>query len=152
MAGDERYATTWHGLFPRFVLAGLVLAFVGVLFQRVISAPISVTGQNLSDLAFRSEVSVAFFPFAAFALFYISSRIRINLGNDYAALAASIFLGALAVLLLFGVPEALASGQSELGPSAVDEVLQSTASAISLSIAYTFVGFAAVLLSYRRRI
>ncbi len=155
MAGDERYATTWHGLFPRFFLAGLVFAFAGVLINQAITGLFPPNVQGLSSLVFRNEVqelvSVAFFPFAAFAVFYLSARIRINLGNDYAAVAASIFLGALVVLLLFGVPEALGSGQSQVGSGAVDEVLQSTASAVSLSITYAFVGFAAVLLSYRRR-
>ena len=157
MEVGERYATTWHGLFPRFFLAGLVIAFLGVLLQLTISAVLPITGRTTSsELLFRSEVRdvvfVLFSPFGVFVLFYLSSRIRINLGNDYVAIAASIFLGALVALLLFSLPEALLSGQYGFGGSAVDGLLQSTAGAISSSISFTLTGFVAVLVSYRRRI
>ncbi|MDA4114062.1 MAG: hypothetical protein OK474_08455 [Thaumarchaeota archaeon] len=146
MVEVERYATTWHGLFPRFMFAGFVFPFGGILLQVTISALGSSLPYEAQDVA-----SVAFFPFAIFALFYLASRIRINLGKDFAAVAASIFLGTLSFFLLFGLPAVLGPG-SPLGASMVDPLLQSTASAVSGSIGYTFVGFAAILLSYRRRI
>jgi len=154
---EERYATTWHSLFPRFIFASLVIAFVGELLQWIVSVLIPFTVQNSSSLPFRFQVqevvSIAYFPFAAFALFYLSSRVRINLGSDYVAVAVSIFLGVLVVSLLFEVPEALASvgGQGGVGNSALDALLQSTANAVWGSVSYAFVGFVAVLLSYRRR-
>jgi len=154
MAEDERDAEEWHGLFPRFALAGFCFAFVGVLLQLVVEALIPLPAFPASGTILRFEVqdavSVAYFPFAAFILFYLSSRLRVNLERDYAAVAASIFLGALAVLLLYGVPDSLVSASS--GSGVVDDLLQSTASSVSGSIGYAFVGFVAVLVSYRRRI
>ena len=154
MIEDERYAEEWRGLFPRFVLAGLCFAFVGILLQLVVAALVPLPTYPTSGVILRFEVqdvvSVAFFPFAVFLLFYLSSRVRIDLGKDFAAVAASIFLGALAALLLYGVPGALANTSS--GSGVADDLLQSTASAVYVSIAYSFVGFSAVLVSYRRRI
>ena len=94
MAADERYATKWRGLLPRFVLASLVIAFAGELLQKAVSELFPF--QYYSSLTFTLDVQIvvsfAFFPFAVFALFYLSSRVRIDLGNDYASVAASIFL------------------------------------------------------------
>ena len=155
MAADERYATKWHGLLPRFVLASLVIAFVGELLQRAVSALFPFQYQNYSGLTSTLDVQIvfsfAFFPFAVFALFYLSSRVRIDLGNDYAAVAASIFLGTLVVALLFDLPPAISSGYAGARSSVVDSVIQSTAGAVEGSISYAFVGFTAILLSYRRR-
>jgi|GEM_PF-6950036 hypothetical protein len=153
MAADERYATKWRGLLPRFVLASLVIAFAGELLQKAVSELFPF--QYYSSLTFTLDVQIvvsfAFFPFAVFALFYLSSRVRIDLGNDYASVAASIFLGTLVVALLFGLPEALSPGYAGSGSSVVDSVIQTTAGAVEGSIYYAFVGFAAILLSYRRR-
>ena len=155
MVADERYATKWRGLLPRFVLASLVIAFAGELLQKAVSELLPFQYQNYSSLALPLDVqmvvSSAFFPFAVFALFYLSSRVRIDLGNDYATVAGSIFLGTLVVFLLFGLPEALSPGFAGSGSSAVDSVIQLTAEAVEGSIFYAFVGFAAILLSYRRR-
>ena len=153
MVGVERYATTWHGLFPRFLAAGFALALMSFLLQRTIYALIPVGVNFTQGLPLTYEVydivSVAFFPFAAFALFYLSSRVRIDLGKDFGSVAASAFLGALAGFLFYGVPIAI---QGNPGTGVVDVLLQSTASAVYEAIEYAFVGFAAVLLSYRRRI
>ena len=154
MVADERYATKWRGLLPRFVLASLVIVFAGELLQWAVSElfPFQYQYPGLAfPLDVQIVVSFALFPFAVFALFYLSSRVRIDLGNDYAAVAASIFLGTLVVLLLFGLPEALSPGYGGAGSSVVDSVIQTTAEAAKVSIFYAFVGFAAILLSYRRR-
>ena len=155
MVAVERYATKWRGLLPRFVLASLIITFAGELLQKAVSELFPLQYQNYSGLAFTLDVQIvvssAFFPFAAFALFYLSSRVRIDLGNDYAAVGASIFLGTLVVFLLFGLPEALSPGYAGAGSSAVDSIIQTTAEAVEASIFYAFVGFAATLLSYRRR-
>jgi hypothetical protein len=155
MAADERYATKWRGLLPRFVLASLVIAFAGELLQKAVSELFPFQYQNYSSLTFTLDVQIvvsfAFLPFAVFALFYLSSRVRIDLGNDYAAVAASIFLGTLVVALLFGLPEALSPGYAGAGSSVGDSIIQLTAGAVEGSIYYAFVGFAAILLSYRRR-
>ncbi len=155
MAADERYVTKWHGLIPRFVLASLVIVFVGELLQWAVSELFPFHSQNYSSLSFTFDVQIAFsfafFPFAVFALFYLSSRVRIDLGNDYAAVAASIFLGTLVVALLFDLPLALSPGTAGAGSSVLDSAIQSTAGAVEGSISYAFVGFAAILLSYRRR-
>jgi len=154
MIEGERYVEEWHGLFPRFVLAGMVLAFVGLLLPLLVDAltpaptPFPPSGTVLR-FEVQDIVSVVYFPFVAFALFYLSARIRVNLGSDFVPLAASILLGALAVLLLFGIPGAV---QGNPGAGAVDAILESTASALYESVSYTFVGFAAILLSYRRRL
>ncbi|MDG6924942.1 MAG: hypothetical protein JRN09_00150 [Nitrososphaerota archaeon] len=154
MVTDERYAEEWHGLFPRFVLAGLVFAFVGILLQLLVDAliplpvPIPSSGAILR-FEVQGVVSVAFFPFAVFGLFYLSSRVRVNLWKDFFPVAASIFLGALVAFLVFGLPEAI---QANPGNGPVYAILQSTASAVYGSISYAFVGFVAVLVSYRRRL
>ncbi|MGA2663985.1 MAG: hypothetical protein ABSF83_03490 [Nitrososphaerales archaeon] len=151
MAGDERYAERWHGLFPRFVLASLSFALVGVLFQIVVALLVPIPefpgpGPLLRNTVLEA-VSIAFFPFAAFVLFYLSSRVRVDLGKDFAGVAASIFLGALLVFLVFSVPEALGN----VAYDQLDNLVQSTASVVWVSIEYAFVGFVAVLVSYRRR-
>jgi hypothetical protein len=153
MAAEERYVTKWRGLLPRLVLASLTITFAGELLQRAVTGLLQY--QNYSSTTFSLDIQIvvssAFFPFAVFALFYLSSRVRIDLGNDYVAVAASIFLGTLVVFLLFGLPEAVSPGYAGAGSSAVDSVIQTTAEAVEGSIFYAFVGFAAILLSYRRR-
>ena len=157
MAGDERYVERWHGLFPRFLLAGLAFALVGVLLQLAVLLLVPVPqppgpGPLLRNTVLEA-VSIAFFPFTAFALFYLSSRVRVDLGKDFATVAASIFLGALLVFLLFSVPEALVSAANGGGASSysvVDYLLQSTASSVWSSIDYALVGFVAVLVWSRR--
>jgi hypothetical protein len=138
--------------FPRFVLAGLAFPIVGggfeVLAALLVPAPFTVAG--LADVALRSEAEgvaeIIFYPFVLFGLFYLSSRVRVNLAENYVGVAASIFLGALVWFLLGSLIPAFFDG-----PQVIDALSQSTASAVSVSLNETFVGFAAILLSYRRR-
>ena len=153
---DERYATTWHGLFPRFILAGAAIIAIGTSIQLVVTRLLpafsftsSVPTANQFNVDLQGAINVLYFPFAVFMLFYLAARIRINLDRDYAMLAASILLGTVLVLLFYSTLETLVSGSN--GTSVLFSLLQSTASALSTAIQYAFIGFVAVLLSFRRR-
>jgi hypothetical protein len=153
---DERYATTWRGVFPRFLLAGAALVATYLLIQVVLESVFPITSfrtaipvTNQLNVDIQDIASILYFPFTVFVVFYIVSRVRIDLSRDYARVAASILVGALAVALLFSAFEAIAGNFGNVGP--VFEFLQLLGSLVSTAIELTFIGFVAALVSFKRR-
>ena len=148
----EHYAEKSHGLFPRFIIAasGLALLQFALILAVALVIPLQTqSGLNVQPRFVALEAISDLFPFAFFGLFYAASRVRVNLGSDYAGVALSIFIGSLAVTLVQAFIGAV-PGQSYDSSSIFDLTLQTTAAAFFASIELTFIGFAAVLLSFRR--
>jgi hypothetical protein len=149
----DRYAEEWKGLFPRFVLAAFLLAILEFSIDYVPAHLIAGTSlPSQASLALYDNVedisNVILVPFGLFALFYLAARIRINLGKDYAAVALSIFLGALVAYLPLDLVASFAGGSNI---PAIDTVFQYVGSSAATSLYYTFIGFSAILMSYYRR-
>lgn len=163
MREGERYAQTWHGLFPRYLLASTV--FVAML-DEIQLAVAEVGGRFISTAqvsgappgvplysTIGSLIQTAYMPFVLFALFYLASRVRVVLDRDYARVALSILLGALAAAFFFDVIVTLViEGEAGAFGGIVLSVLEQTGNSLQVAVYVTFVGFAAVLVSYLRRL
>jgi len=152
---SDRYAEEWNGLFPRLVLASAVLSVPEFLIEYFPNFVIvrSTSSANLATALARYDTVYAilnpvFIPFVVFALFYLAARVRINLSEDSAKVALSIFLGALLAFLPLYLIDGLAG---DSGIPVVDTVIGIVGSSAATSLYYTFIGFSAVLLSYYRR-
>ena len=140
VGGEERYAQVSHGLFPRFVAISAAIAAFG-LFSAEMLPGWSFFLQGL------------YFPFVAFALFYMTSRVRLALDRDYARAWLSVFLGSLVALIavyaLVQVYDLVVFPQS--WSYAFADALSGAGGIMLTSVQYSFVGFLALLLSYYRR-
>lgn len=151
----EPYAEISHGLFPRFLVASALLAVGTYLVQIAESTTFSflVSDTNLTPTSltyYRDAASLVgnvYIPFFVFAAFYLVGRVRIVLERDYAGVALSILLGALAVDLVLAFLTNLGSQESLLGLT-----VENVGSALADSILFTFIGFSAIVLSYLRRL
>ena len=155
MTMDERYAEMSHGLFPRFLSCALVFALLQFLLYLLVTALIPIRtptpGSVTVEPRFEAINGISYlFPLAFFGLFYLISSVRVNLGSDYARVAASIFIGALTGALIEASFGAIWS-QVQSSSGLLDVLIQSAGSAVFTSLELTFVGFTAVLLSYKRR-
>jgi hypothetical protein len=150
----ESYAETFHGLFPRFLLASSAIAVGGFLVQvfeagvfRYLVAGVSFSSPSYSYyqglIGLLGDVYV---PFVAFGLFYLTSRVRIVLDRDYIGVASSILLGCFVVELVLNFTVFYGQEYNLLG-----NLVQEVGYSLAYSSLYTFIGFSAVLLSYLRR-
>src|SRR2546428_2035144 len=113
----EGYPSEWQGVFPRFLLAAAAFTLLDWLLPQVLELALVRAGYNYQTVA-QTVLPLAFlsFPFAFFLLFYLASRVRIDLGRTYLRVAASIFLGCLAGETPMYILQYALSG-SLLGPS-----------------------------------
>jgi hypothetical protein len=154
MVREERYAEMSHGLFPRFLIGASAFALVQFLLTLAVDllipirAPLAGIDNAVQPRFETLDAISALFPLAFFGMFYLISRIRVNLGTDYARVAGSIFIGSLIISLIEAFSGAF---QFQGSATLLDSVVQNAAQAVFLSVEFTFAGFAAILLSYRRQ-
>jgi hypothetical protein len=148
---SEHYATPWHGLFPVYLVSALLVTLVGAMLPNAVYALIVLDVPALSASAQSSIPVVDFlvYPTAPFLLFYLATRFRVNLGRDYLGVAVSIFIGAAVGIAPWVL---LLSYLGEFGsPATISLVTTVVGDALASGFQTAFAGFAAILLSYRRR-
>lgn len=149
---NERYAEMSHGLFPRFVLVAMLLALLELALFLAVTAlvPIRQSAPSSINVISRNEaleVISYVYPLVFFGLFYYSSRVRVNLGNDYWRVMTSIFIGA----LIGTVASVFLTGGIGTTTEPLGSLIQNTGAAVLSSLQFTFIGFASVFLSFKRR-
>lgn len=149
MQGEEHYAEESHGIFPRFILASLLIGLLVFLPELALSWNPQLVSSELLQLL--SVYEYAMVPFGAFLIFYLAARVRVDLGRDYARIALSILLGSLFSIAVFTFPLDFAGAGFVYPDGSIVTLSVWFAAALLDAANYTFIGFCAVLLSYYRR-
>jgi len=153
---EERYAEMSHGLFPRFVMISFLLMFAWIMLELTLSrlvvstytGPIGI-GNPTYELYYQvlSYANNLYFPFGFFLLFYLASRIRVNLGRDYPMVALSIFVG----VVLGELPAAVYNFVGNPYSSTILwDLILTVITYLGLPISMTITGFAAVYVRFSR--
>ena len=142
----------WQGVFPGFLLAAAAFTLLDWLLPQVLELALVRAGYNYQMVA-QTVLPLAFlsFPFAFFLLFYLASRVRIDLGRTYLRVAASIFFGCLAGETPMYIQSAFSGNLLGPSPSLLGIFLYMTGSAVGSSLNAGFIAFTAVLFAYYRR-
>lgn len=147
---SEHYVSSWHRLFPVYLVSGLLLVLVGSILPSAIVELAFLSNSGLVTIIenYSAGISFIIYPVAPFALFFLVTRFRVDLGRDYLPVLLSIFIGAAVGIIPSTV--LMNSLGTTLSPS--QSLLIVLGNVLSSGLETAFVGFAAVLLSYRRRI
>jgi hypothetical protein len=146
---SEQYATQWHGLFPNYLISAFLFALVFSTVPFAIIQLLVLHGLLGASLeSYLSDLNPLFYPIAPFLLFYLASRSRIDLGVSYVGVAVSIFVGAFAgAMPLYFLDGYLGA----FPPNILETLVYVLGNALDEGFLLVFAGFAAVLLSYYRR-
>ncbi len=155
MTQEDRYAVESHGVFPRFVLAAILITALELAPDLYIRATGSYALPGSTTESALVAFNIILVPFGIFVLFYLAARVRVNLSVDYTKVALSIFLGSVLALAVLSLPDYVSINAGSFifayQSDPLTTLLSWAGSSVFASVEYTLIGFSAVLLSYYRR-